>query len=105
MAKRPQSRPLAPAEVGQKKKEVFPKAVFDSFNELIAREFADGTARVGQWEVVKLMVKRGLKRQRIFDEGWLNIETVYEDAGWDVYYDKPGYNEDYEPSYTFTKKD
>ena len=56
-------------------------------------------------KVIDLMVKKGLKRDKIFSEGWLNIETVYEDAGWDVYYDKPGYNEDYKPSYTFTKKD
>ncbi len=104
MARRRQPRPLTPAEVSRKKKEIFPKAVFDSFNELIAKSFSDGEAYVGQDEVVRLMVRKGLNRQRIFSEGWLNIEGVYEDAGWKVDYDKPGFNEDYEASFTFTKK-
>lgn len=45
-----------------------------------------------------------VKRQEIFDNGWLDIETVYEDSGWSVEYDKPGYNESYEASWTFKPK-
>ncbi len=105
MAKKRQARPMKPDEVGAKKRGLFPSEVFHAFDELIAKDFQDGQAVVGQWKVIDLMVKKGLKRDKIFSEGWLNIESVYEDAGWDVYYDKPGFNEDYEPSFHFTKKE
>ena len=30
-----------------------------------------------------------------------DVEDIYEKAGWDVTYDTPGYNETYEPKFTF----
>lgn len=45
-----------------------------------------------------------ITRQDIFDKGWLNFEYAYEAVGWKVEYDKPGYNEDYPASFTFTEK-
>lgn len=66
----------------------------------------DGRAAVlTQQEIVSaLMDKMGVNRQYIFDQKFLDFEQAYRDAGWHVYYDKPGYNESYEPTFTFTKK-
>ncbi len=40
----------------------------------------------------------------LFDNHYLDIEPIYEKVGWNVYYDKPAYNETYEPIFTFKRK-
>ena len=55
-------------------------------------------------EVVKRMKKKGLKENDIFDKGSLNVETIYRKDGWNVEYDKPGYNESYDASFKFSRK-
>lgn len=40
----------------------------------------------------------------VFKKGWLNVEYLFRAAGWEVQYDKPGYNETYEAYFTFSKK-
>jgi hypothetical protein len=97
-------RPIKPNQVAKQKKADFPDAVFEAFNELIAEDFAGKTARVGQKEVVELMAKKGLNRNEIYKKGWLNIEETYEKAGWEVDYDRPGYNETYPAAFTFTAR-
>ena len=49
------------------------------------------------------VVAKALKRKEIYDKNWLDVEDVYESAGWKVEYDKPGYNENYEPTFTFSR--
>lgn len=98
------ARPIKPTEVCKKKEDGFPDAVFESFNELITKNFFNGYAVVFQNDVVALMIKKGLKRGQIFDNGWLNVEHAYELAGWKVLYNKPGFNEDYVSSFEFTFK-
>ena len=92
-------RPIKPGEVVSKKKEGFPDAVLEAFNELLAEKYDGDSAWFEQKEVVARMVKKGLKRNAIFDKGWLDIEEVYESAGWKVSYD-----ESYEENFTFEKK-
>jgi hypothetical protein len=43
-------------------------------------------------------------QSEVYAKGWLNFEAIYEEAGWKVVYDKPGYNETYDANFTFTKK-
>ena len=69
---------------------IFPDEVFKVFNRLIVFHLRDGQASINQDEIVK--------------NGWLDIEDVYAGAGWEVEYDKPGYCETYEPTFTFRKK-
>jgi hypothetical protein len=94
--------PIKPSEMAQKKQEVIPDIVFETFNELITLAFRNGSAIVFQKEIADLLVERGLDRKEIFDKGWLNIEDSYKAVGWDVYYDKPAYNETYEATFKFT---
>jgi hypothetical protein len=97
-------KPIKPSEVASKKGSDFPDAVFEAFNELIARDFHEGSATVLQSDVVELMIKKGLKREEIYEHGWLNVEEAYRAAGWGVEYDKPGYNETYRADFTFTAR-
>ncbi len=98
------SGPIKPGDVAFGKEESFPDAVWDSFNELITQKFVRGSAIIKQDDVVALMVKKGLDRSQIFDQGWLNVESAYESAGWSVEYDKPAYNETYSATFKFRKK-
>lgn len=42
-------------------------------------------------------------RQYIFSMRWLNFEKRYIDSGWDVKYDKPGFNESGPATFVFKK--
>jgi hypothetical protein len=95
--------PIKPSQVGTRKQEDFPPEVFEAFNELIARNFANGRAIVRQEEVVKLIKKKGLKGD-IFENHWLDVEEAYMAAGWKVLYDKPAHNESYEATFTFIRR-
>ncbi len=99
------AHPIKPSEVVAKKEKSFPDAVFEAFNELITKKWDGSSATVRQDEVVDLMVKKGLEREEIFDNGWLNVEDIYRSAGWVVRYDKPGYDEDYSAYFTFESKE
>ena len=97
-------RPIRPAEAAKKSMIDFPDAVFESFNQLISKDFSGNSATVRQPDVIKLMTEKGLNRADIFENHWLDVEPLYRSAGWEVKYDRPGYNESYEAYFVFTKK-
>jgi hypothetical protein len=103
-------KPITPAEVPDVKAAAFPDEVLEAFNECIAERFSGYQAVVSQDEVVDRIVSKlnraeiGATRGEVFRRGWLDVEEVYEKAGWIVSYDKPGFNEDYPASFTFRKK-
>lgn len=81
-----------------------PEEVFEVFNKLIVANWDGKFATVVQKDVVDLVVAQlGIPRDQIFNKCFLDIEDHYRKAGWKVYYDKPGYNEDYEASFLFSK--
>ncbi len=43
-------------------------------------------------------------RKQLFEKGWLDVEPIFKKAGWDVEYDKPGYNESYPATFKFSRK-
>jgi hypothetical protein len=102
--------PIKPKDVVKAKGAALPDEVIEAFNELIAK-YTDGKVSiVKQKEVVNVILfKLKLRDDRdrwtaqgIFDNHWLDVEKVYQKAGWKVEYDKPGYNESYEATFKFT---
>ena len=92
--------PIKPSEVSKQ----IPEQVFDAFNHFIYQNH-DGThSVVKQEEVVQMLVSSGMDRNEIFSKRMLDIEGHYKKAGWDVSYEKPGYNESGEAYFTFKKK-
>lgn len=85
---------------------IVPALVIDVFNQLVAKHFNEkiGAAVVKQEDVVALLVEAGCRRDTIFAQHWLDVEPIYERAGWKVRHDKPGYCEDYAATFTFTVK-
>ena len=102
------TKPIKPSEVVKLQDHAIPDSVFEAFNELIAKNFRFGSATVLQKDVVQLIVKKTEKTPTfIYANHWLDVERHYQEVGWIVDYDKPGFNESYEPKFTFSepKKD
>jgi hypothetical protein len=94
-------KPISPSQV---KKEI-PEGVIEAFNELIQKYYQDGRAQFKLDEAVKLVCKKmKCKRDVPCDEHWMDVESLYEHAGWKVEFDNPGYNETYPATYTFRRK-
>lgn len=101
--------PITPEEVLELKTEIIPKEVIAAFNSLIAERWNGYQSIVKQKEVVDLILSKYNEDQKaqiekdIYSKHWLDIEPIYCKVGWDVVYDKPGYNETYSAYYMFTK--
>jgi hypothetical protein len=107
-------KPISPDEVAEAKREAIPDYVFAAVNDLIARHYTEGSCKIMQNELIEEIIKSStsligqgltpLTRAELFKRGYLNFEEAYRDAGWKVVYDKPAYNESYDPFFKFIKK-
>lgn len=98
-------KPITPKEVENLKQTTIPDFVFEATNELIAENWT-GNSSVFLLKDLKtrISLKGNLDRVSLIKSHWLDIETTYRKHGWKVVYDSPAYCEDYEASFTFTKK-
>lgn len=97
-------KPITPEEAGFAKAGVLPVEVLKTWNEMIIVKVSNGVARITQDQIIAALMKTtGVEREAVFKSGWLEIEDLYRAVGWDVDYDKPGYNESYQPIFTFSK--
>jgi hypothetical protein len=79
-----------------------PDEVFDIINDMLVKA---GSSRIviKQNELVEAITEMlGVSRQTVFSNSWLNFEPAYRAQGWLVKYDKPAYNENYDPFWIFT---
>ena len=100
------TRPITPGQARSVKKTSIPNKVIASFNELIGQTWNGDEAKFKQDDVVSLIIKKmkGISHEKIFKNGWLDVEEIYRQAGWKVEYDKPGFNETYPATFTFRPK-
>jgi len=105
------AKAIKPSEVADLKKNLLPGYVLEAFNQCIAAGYDGVSSKVYQGEVVARILMLavmagddGLTRDDIYKRKFLDVEPIFEAEGWKVYYDKPGYNEDYGASFTFTSK-
>lgn len=101
--------PITPDEVvAHKAAVVIPEKVFDAFNELIAQHWNGRDATFKKNDVVDLILAKyaeseSVTMNSIYGNNWLDVEPIYREAGWDVVYDRPGYNESYDAKYIFKR--
>jgi hypothetical protein len=98
------TKPISPDGLINLKREMLPTQVLETFNRLIGEKATNGYALILEEEVITELTKQGLKRVDIFDKGWLNIEPLYEEVGWNVDYDSPAYDETGQAYFTFKAK-
>ncbi len=99
-------KPITPDQVVSIKQNQLPPEVIHAFNEVIGEKWNGRSSHFSQDLVVKRIVKKMQLKDRttIFENHWLDVEPIFQDAGWEVEYDKPGWNETGEATWTFTKK-
>lgn len=95
--------PIAPEEVQVNATK--PDEVIEIFNDLIKQNWNGENSKVLQTDAVDMIAnKLNISRDAVFKAKHLDIEYIYERAGWVVEYDKPGFNENpYPPFFIFSK--
>jgi len=97
--------PIKPKDVQSKKDAALPEEVFEVFNQLIVENWDGRSATVNQDEACKRICKAlKIKSGEAYDRGLLDVESAYRKAGWKVVFDKPGFNENYDAFFVFSKK-
>lgn len=99
-------KPITPDEALAQKASQIPAEVFMVVNHMITKNVSRaGRAILRQDDIIKeLLTMIPVDRKTIFENNWLDFEDAYEKAGWKVKYDRPAYNETYEPTFEFTRK-
>lgn len=98
------TKPITPNQIASAKLASIPDAVIEAFNEVIAAHYHNGYASFKQSEVVALIVAKGFSESEVFSNHWLDVEPIFEKAGWEVSYDSPGFNETYAATFKFRSK-
>jgi hypothetical protein len=119
-------QPIRPEDVSKYKlaNDLIPNQVIEAFNICIARNFNGGSSEFTKEEVVNEIIRQldpgclcghdekekqrqqAQHRINIYRNGWLNVEEIYSDYGWNVTYYKPVYtSETYAATYTFFRRD
>ena len=95
------AKPITKEEAKAAKILAIPEEVIEAFNELIIEEMnTSGIAIIKcQQAIDRILQKMPLETDVV--NRWLDVEPIFEEAGWKVEYDQPGYNESYEAYYTF----
>ncbi len=100
-------KPITPQEAAEKKLNSIPEEIIEIFNELIVKNYnVDiSSSTVKQKEVLpKICSALQLTSHQIFDRKWLDVEELFDRAGWNVKYNKPARDEDFEAYFEFKKK-
>ena len=98
--------PISPDQAKESKENNIHPMMIEAVNELLAEKFKGDSVTFSQKEIVKRFMskKPGMQKKRMYEEKHLDFEPVFRQAGWTVAYDKPAYNETYEPTFKFSKK-
>ena len=99
-------KPISPSDVVIQKVKDLPDEVIECWNKIIAKKWnGHSSVIIQQAEIVaELTNVMNVGRFQVFENGWLNIESLYRENGWKVEYDSPGYNETYPASFKFSNK-
>jgi len=102
--------PLSPDAVATAFAESIPDFVIEAVNNLLQTKAHQGQAILRQDDIINECVRLAMQdgssitRNQIFDNHWLDIEPIFEAAGWIVNYDRPGHGESYAATFEFTDK-
>lgn len=98
-------KPITPKEVEENwYSRPIPDEVYQAVNELIEEKWqGNGYVKIDQDEIIARILQKlpSTLRSEVFEKHWLDFERVYEEAGWNVEYDKPAYYESYNAFFKF----
>jgi hypothetical protein len=86
-------KPITPEQAKEnniafKIKEI-PKEVIMLVNNLLSKKFSTNGIKIYQKEIIDILVNEyKFDRNKIFENGWLDFEPIFEQYGWKVIYHK-----------------
>lgn len=87
-------KPITPDDMPAAKQTFLPDEVLTTFNELITKYWDGSSATVPQEELIQTLSSRmNCSHETVFANHWLDVEEVYQAAGWSVVYDRPAFYE------------
>jgi len=103
------TKPIRPEEVIQSLENIIPEWVIKGINEAIRENYRGSSFTIKQPDLIKFMIEQAPGPPEgelpwetlIHRRKWLDFEPLYENFGWKITYDKPGYNETYDPTFEF----
>ena len=111
---------LAPSEVLKKKADLklekalqIPNFMIEIFNAEIAKNFNESSKdSVVEQDAIAMLARAHIAKNKDhlgdvdpYQKGWLDVEPIFEHAGWDVVYRKQPYYETASSFFIFTKKE
>lgn len=99
--------PLKPKDVSDLVESRIPVEVIESVNEMIREKWNGYSAYFLEKDLVNLIMTKmpeGTTSKDLYTKHYLDFENLYRKEGWEVYYDKPGFNESYDASFMFKLK-
>jgi len=101
-------KPIKPEEILDRRIETIPDAMFEAVNAMIALKWNGSSAAFRQDDLLLKYFELSKEtndcttRNRLFANHYVDFEDAYRREGWKVVYDKPSYNEHYEPTFCFS---
>jgi hypothetical protein len=106
-----ETQPFSPSDALQAKINFIPPEIIETVNGYLSTRLnIPNSISIKQEEIIqgarKLMGVRGegFSNHHFFNQGWLEIESLYQNCGWKVAYHKPSYDESFEAYFEFTAK-
>ena len=97
-----------PEDVLKKRVGTIPDYVIDAFNDLLTENYQEDETIIEQEDVIRKILEYStddeLTRETIFKKHYLDIENLYRNNGWEVDYEKPAFDELFEPFFIFKPK-
>lgn len=100
-------KPISPKDIDDAKSSTVHPKMIEAANNLIVKNWHGYSASFKLKELVAEFARiyeGETTESRVYKEQNLDIEDVFRKAGWKVHYDSPGYCEDYDAYFEFTKK-
>lgn len=98
-------KPLRPEDI--EISHAIPEFVIKAVNNILSRRYRGRELTIPQSDIIQEILTVGpqtVTKSEIFAKDYLDFEDVYGEVGWEVTYDKPGYNESYEANFKFKAK-
>ena len=99
--------PIRPKDIIDNLNDIIHPAIIKAVNELLKEKYRGSQVSITQKDIVSksISICPELKKDEIFEKKWMDFESIFRKAGWDVRYHSPDYTEDYYNEYfTFSAK-
>lgn len=97
------TKPISPAEAKKLQYTYIPEAVYAAVNKFLVQKANSKNITIKVKDVIEEIERTSdITSTDLYDNYWLDIEPAYKEQGWIVFYDKPGWNENYDSFWKFT---